>query len=168
LSPLLLSVITFIVLCSSPTTTSADWIHPRLTASHEEARKWMDATKSTERREESEACNVSLSLGYLRSHSFLDVGLAQPLFYSFYLEKVLQPYRSHLAVASAPSTSLCYLDDPYSDCREHDGGESCGLGPPEAAICLPNSDSSIEGTASLAITSTELSKSPLTMKTSCS
>jgi hypothetical protein len=89
LSPLLLSVITFIVLCSSPTTTSADWIHPRLTASHEEARKWMDATKSTERREESEACNVSLSLGYLRSHlhSFLDVGLAnlsaQPLFYSF-------------------------------------------------------------------------------------
>jgi hypothetical protein len=151
-STLFLSIIGFILLSTTLTATTA---YPGLSTSIEEARKWMDATKSTEQREELGPCNVSPWLGYLRSHIhlFLDEReqqfylRPQPLFYSFYVQNVFQPYRSRLAEASSPSTSFCYLDKPFTDChKEEDGKWGCTGGLEEAAVCFPNTDSLTKGT----------------------
>jgi hypothetical protein len=150
LSPLLLSVATFILLCSSSTANS-DWVHPTIAASLEEARKWAHATYSNQQDVEWEACNVSTSLGFLRSHlrSFLvdesGTGLSrQPLRYSFYVKNVLQPYRSLLSEANAPTTSFCNFHRDYADCKDPNW-KNCEW-VPEIAVCLPNSDGSTEGT----------------------
>jgi hypothetical protein len=77
LSRLLVLSVSFILLCSSPTATSPTsvWISPRITASVEEARQWMDATYSREKQKEWDVCQASPYLTYLRSHlrSFLRV-----------------------------------------------------------------------------------------------
>jgi hypothetical protein len=145
LSPLLLTVITFIILSISPTATS-DPVHPTIATSIEEANKWMYASKSREQQRESGVCNVSPSLGYLRSHlkQFLKtIPSRQPLAYSFYLKNVLQPYRSHLAEADAPSTSFCDLNR-YS-CKPKPNETDCDP-QPDFSVCLPNSDATTEGT----------------------
>jgi hypothetical protein len=63
-------------------------------------------------RNQSDVCNASPYLGYLRSHlkHFFGTSLsAQPLFYSFYVENVLPPYRSRLEEASAPTAVQSFV-----------------------------------------------------------
>jgi hypothetical protein len=64
--------------------------------------------------------------------------LSQPLLYSFYVQNVLQPYRSRLAEANSSSTSFCSLDKAVQQAAE---------GPPyrDSAVCFPNSDARTEG-----------------------
>jgi hypothetical protein len=99
-------------------------------------------------REKSLPCKISPFLGYLRSHLHLfiketDEGKAevrlsnQPLAFSFYLKNVLEPYRSHLAEASAPSTSFCYLE--RVSCKPKPSEIGCDP-EPDFAVCLLNSD----------------------------
>jgi hypothetical protein len=108
----------------------------------------MDATSSTEKGEESDVCNAFPYLSYLRSHlkEFLETRLsAEPLAYSFYVKNVLPPYRSRLEVASAPTTSFCYLEKYFTDCTGKEAGEFCPI-VKDVAVCLPNSDTATEGT----------------------
>jgi hypothetical protein len=153
LSALLLSVFV-ILLSTTPTATYSVWVHPRLSSSIEEVRSWMDASNSTEQKTEYGPCNVSPSLGYLLTQLKImlspwsanppEVRLsAQPLRYSYYEKIVVEPYRSCLAEANAPSTSFCYLYKAVTECDDRGYCE-----PPwsDVAVCLPNSDRSSEGT----------------------
>jgi hypothetical protein len=88
---------------------------------------WMTTTNSTSY--EWGPCNASPYLSYLRSQfqPFVDAHLyALPLVYSFYDQTVLQPFRSLLDEATAPSTIFCYLDKG-------------------SAVCVPNSDTTTIG-----------------------
>jgi hypothetical protein len=114
----------------------------------------MNATLSTEKREKSLPCKVFPFLGYLRSHLHLflketdeegkaEVRLSnQPLLYSFYLQNVLEPYRSHLAEASAPSTSFCYLERVSCKPKPNEIGCDPATDP---LVSLPNSDATSVG-----------------------
>jgi hypothetical protein len=148
------TLLSLILLSTSLTVTSAR--DPRINASIEEARRWIETSKSREVQEEFLPCNVSPSLGYLRAQLhqlfllpsvFDETHLsAQPLHYSFYLQHILQPYRSLLSEANAPSTAFCYANKPMLRCWTKEGRlvgcESLGL---DTAVCLPNSDESTEG-----------------------
>jgi hypothetical protein len=126
-----------------------------------------------ERQEESDPCNASPYLSYLRSHLklilFKDDGKTnpadykqrhpygldesaellslQPLVYSFYLKNVLDPYRSRLAEVNSPATAFCFLDISVQTCtKQYEGQEGCtGHIRRDAAVCLPNSDSTTKG-----------------------
>jgi hypothetical protein len=70
----------------------------------------------------------------------------QPLVYSFYVKNVLEPYRSRLAEANAPSTSFCLLGSVR--CELQYGGkfpDYCHW-KRDANVCMPNSDATTEGT----------------------
>jgi hypothetical protein len=156
LSTLLLSVIPVIILLSASLTTStssppSSSLYPRLSASIEEVKSWMDATNSTEQKTEFGPCNASPSLGYLRTqlqlmlfaHTTDPAGhrlSAQPLRYVYYEKWVMEPYRSLLPEANAPSTSACYVALYVREC------DDCQPVGPYLAVCLPNSDSSTQGT----------------------
>jgi hypothetical protein len=129
---LTLITVSFIILSFNPTTSSATPID-QISDSIEEVKKWILASESTEEKKEWQPCNVSPLLSYLRSHlkslivkepedkfglirtrspyNISKEFLSQPLLYSFYVQNVLQPYRSRLAKANAPSTIFCYLDN---------------------------------------------------------
>jgi hypothetical protein len=156
------------LLSTTTTSTSAnpepdyrDWDY-RISDSIRDATKWIEWSKSMERRKESDPCNAFPSLSYLRSHvqlllvsydpsnttkfrhhySFnkaVELLGLQPLVYSFYVQKVLQPYCSRLPEANA--SSFCLLDI-YS-CRDKKDPD-CRVRR-NAAICMPNSDNTTEG-----------------------
>jgi hypothetical protein len=172
LSTVLLSF--FVILLSTSSTRVSAW-DPRIHASIEDAKKWISSSESTEAKTPDAPCNVSPSLGYLRSrlklliikdkplnrwgkyvhrHKFregeeVQVLAAQPLIYSFYVKNVLEPYRSRLPEADATSTTFCYLDEIIVDCKdpEHMKGtrHACTAGTRDVGVCLPNSDSTTEG-----------------------
>jgi hypothetical protein len=159
-----LITVSFTILSFNPTTTtSAASPTDQISASIEDAKKWILASESTEVQKEGQRCNVDPSLSYLRAHlksllvkepedkfglirtrSPYNVSkelLSQPLIYSFYSKNVLQPYRSRLAEANAPYTTFCYLDKAYV--RSYPWQGDVWLR--DAAVCFPDSDGWKEG-----------------------
>jgi hypothetical protein len=158
----------WICLVFSATSISADVIDDQVT----DAENWLRSSESREVTEADEPCNASPYLSYLHSHlkslfmenyrkstsvrskiSAADVTSNlrfQPLIYSFYLKNVLQPYRSRLSEASAPSTSFCYLDkrleiNCYEEYEDDDEKNAHCRVERDIAVCVPNSDSTSEG-----------------------
>jgi hypothetical protein len=136
------------------------------------------------------ACNVSASLGYLRSHLNLHVishvfdrlnsgwskgddnhdGVAaellslQPLLYSFYLENVLQPYGSRIEGVSEETTTFCTLDRIQEVCEDKEKKTGC-KSMRDGLVCLPNSDATTEGKCVTCTNlKTELEKARTTVK----
>jgi hypothetical protein len=162
---LALSLITvsFIILSFNPTTSFAASPTDQISDSIEEAKKWILASESREVKSEGQYCNVPPSLSYLRSHlksllvkepkdkfglirtrspyNISNELVSQPLLYSFYVQNVLQPYRSRLAEANAPSTSFCYLDKAYVRFVPWQGD----VWYRDAAVCFPYADDWTEG-----------------------
>jgi hypothetical protein len=161
----LLTAVSFILLSSTPTTSAGD---PRIHAFIEDAKNWIQTSESVETKTEGDPCNVSPSLGYLRSHLKLilappyrlrykgyygvrgtyaypvEVNAKQPLHYFFYVQKVMEPYRSRLAEANAPSTSFCYLENQFSLCHGEGKDRECPY-LVDVAVCLPDSETTTQG-----------------------
>jgi hypothetical protein len=163
---LTLTTVSVIILSFNPTTSSAASPTDQISASIEEAKNWIHASESREVQAAwKEYCNVPPSLSYLRAHLKLllvkedknngqpllsrtrkpyNVSkelISQPLLYSFYVQNVLQPYRSRLAEANARSTSFCYLDREHEDCPDWGGCRTYR----DAAVCFPYDDDWTEG-----------------------
>jgi hypothetical protein len=159
-----LVIFTLTVVILSGTSTSAG-LHPMYDA-FADVKKWIESSESTVKKAAGDVCNVSPYLSYLRSHmNFLFVDPkrdpyerierprrkvedvlgdfeTQPLIYSFYVQTLIEPYRSRLAEVEAPSTSFCWLDkkvpescSPDKFCNQHY----------ESGVCFPNSDATTEG-----------------------
>jgi hypothetical protein len=167
---LLVVSVSFILLSSTPITSAWD---PRIQTSIKEVKEWIETSEAVEKKEEGDPCNVSPSLGYLRSHlkglyttsydqpeykgyyhqpiewgvqTVLEMQAKQPLRYFFYIQKVLEPYRSRLAEVNAPSTSFCYLDKGLSLCDGEEGKDrKCYNLLSDTAVCLPNSETTTQG-----------------------
>jgi hypothetical protein len=164
---LLLPISFFILLSTTPTataTTTSAW-DPRILTSILEATSWLQSTESVEKKVESQICNVSPYLSYLSAHFKLllvtydpedlaalrepftteesvELLALQPLVYSYYSKAVLEPYRSKLAEANAPSTSFCFLDVPQTLCKSSAECQEMR----NAAVCVPNYDGTTNGT----------------------
>jgi hypothetical protein len=164
-----LVIFTLTVVNLSATPTSAV-VHPMYNA-FADAKKWLDSSELTEKKTELDVCNASPYLSYLRSHMnllFVDPDRrpydrielprrnvedvlhdhyrsidTQPLLYSFYVQTVIEPYRSRLAEVEAPSTSFCYLDKKVTDDCSADG-RFCNHHW-ESGVCFPDSDATTEG-----------------------
>jgi hypothetical protein len=194
-----LTVSSLILLSAPPTSANFNYDGEPATklasAVVEEATDWILHSQSIEKQNKSDPCNAPPSLSYLRSHlkhlvvyEFDDPTrirvpwpgrssaarlLYQPLHYSFYVQNVLQPYRSRLPEANATSTSFCYLDKEFEVCEGKEVWD-CKLYR-DAAVCFPNTDSSssrsskstVEGTCvSCTDLKTELTKGKLKDETS--
>jgi hypothetical protein len=159
-----LLTISFILL-SSPTPSI---LNDPIPHSVTNALNWINWSRSKEAKNESDPCNVSPSLGYLRSHlnlilptydpephsndeetkfeinleSYSQLLDPQPLVYSFYSKNVIEPYHSRYDEADAQSTIFCYLDIPQQVCD--DKKTDCNW-ERETAVCFPNSDATTEG-----------------------
>jgi hypothetical protein len=165
---LLVVSVSFILLSSTPITSAWD---RRIQTSHEEVTEWIKTSEAVEKKEEGDPCNVSPSLAYLRSHlkdiisspsyrppykgynhepmlwgkeTALRIQAEQPLRYFFYIQKVLEPYRSRLAEANAPSTSFCYMNKHFI-LWVGEGKDRRGLMLMDTAVCLPNSETTTQG-----------------------
>jgi hypothetical protein len=134
----------------------------------DEVTDWIDHSQSIEKQNKSDPCNAPPSLSYLRSavkfilmDPFEDVTqdrsrmppsiavellLDDPLWYSFYMQNVLPPYRSHISEANASTTSFCYLDHRLCERHEYYCKQEPSLWYRDAAVCFPNSDATNEGT----------------------
>jgi hypothetical protein len=135
----------------------------------DEATDWIEHSQSIEKQNKSDPCNAPPSLSYLRSAvKFIIMGdtydvtkdryrmerefgagllLSNPLWYSFYMQNVLPPYRSRLSEANASTTSFCYLDHIFCKRGTHEWNcHDSEFFYRDAAVCFPNSDATNEGT----------------------
>jgi hypothetical protein len=147
-----------------PSPTDLARVYPLI----DEAADLIDHSQSIEKQNKSDPCNAPPSLSYLRSavtfilmDPFEDVTqdrermkrfwaarelLINPLWISFYLQKVLPPYRSRLSEANASTTSFCYLDHTLCRIDEYHCKREPQYRYRDAAVCFPNSDTTNEGT----------------------
>jgi hypothetical protein len=186
----------FILLLLSVTTTvkaisASATLDPRILNTTQQAEVFIhDSRWYFETWKDDRPCNVSASLGYLRSqlslplvykpydshesdlNTYIDnnYDLAaellslQPLLYSFYLENVLQPYRSSIAGANEDTTIFCTMEQVFEVCEDKETRTGCNL-MRDGLVCLPNSDATTEGKCVTCTNlKTELEKARTTVK----